>query len=1021
METLVRLLGPVAAELDGRRVDVGHAQQRAVLAVLAVEVGTPVTAEELIDRVWGETAPRRARDTVYSYMSRLRAISAGEKPWIVREGGGYVLNLDPSAVDMHRFGQLAQAARSSANRQAAELWTEAFALWRGDPFTDMDMPWLDAVARRLHAERAEAEADRMDVRLRLGEHGQLTPELTVLAEQNPLDERTTAQLMLALYRCGRQAEALEAYTRLRNGLVDQLGSEPGAQVRELHRGILAGDDALLAVPSSKESHRRQESQTETVPRVTGHVPQDVTDFVGRDEDLRQLDMLLDVDSGAGSGTTAVVAGAGGSGKTALAVRWAHSPRAMAAFPDGCLYVNLQGFSGQEPVSANEALGQLLWQLGVPGNQVPAGGDQARALCRRTLEGRRVLVILDNAVDAAQVRPLLATESPCLTLITSRDRLDGLAAREGAQRVFLDRLPAPEGAELARTLLDPKAVADDPEAVSKLAKACAQLPLAIRVAAAGFASAHPNTSLSEYVAELHQDRLGMLDAGGDEATAVTTVLAQSTARLRPEAMRMLCLLAVHPGPRLDVDTAAAVSDVAVPRARRLLRELCVANVLEQTDGTRYGMHDLLREHARDEAGRHDVDVAVAQSRLLQHYADQLSNDADVDWVRAELPALTACLQLSAVAGFGRYAMRLGDRLEMHGHSVPACEAYQAARGVFDSGSAEYLEATRGLGYSGASVGDPAVRAHLEEALRGFERLGDTHAAAKTIRAQAEHCRSLGELHSAARHNVRALELFREGGDREGEADTLSAVALDLHSAGKFAEAAEAGSESARIARETANVLIEAEARVSLGMTARSTGELAAARTQYQMGLELFRRIEDLEGQLRALHGIGQVAVLSGEPGEAITSFREALALSRELGDRRNEGFALHGLGEAALAAGDARQAQDSFAQAKRLCELVDDAVGEVFTSVGIAEAMLASGQAQAAADTCQSALDIVARCPTPLGEARARRGLGRALAALGRESEARHELVQAMQWCRQHGHHDAELVQKDLDALDSASN
>ncbi|MGH3648298.1 MAG: BTAD domain-containing putative transcriptional regulator, partial [Micromonosporaceae bacterium] len=446
-----QVLGPVTAYGERGPVALAAARQRTVLAALVIEPGAAVGFEQLIDRVWGDEPPRRARETMHAYLSRLRAALADAAgPALVRRAHSYTLEVPPEAVDLGRFRSLAQQARRVADDdRSAELWREALGLWRGAPLADLDSDWARGVATALETERLGAVLDRNDVLLRRGEHAELLPELTGYAAAHPLDERLAGQLMLALYRSGRQAAALAHYRSLMERLADELGSDPGPALRHLHQQILRQDPELAA--TTEVANRPQgdppfadQQRSDTTP---AQLPADIAGFTGRAEPLRQLDALLGpVGQPLPTVTITAIGGSAGIGKTALAVHWAH--RVADRFPDGQLYLNLRGFDpGGQAMSTAEALRNLLELLGVPPARIPTGVEAQAGLYRTRLAGTRTLVVLDNARDTEQVRPLIPGAPGSMVLVTSRDQLAGLAATEGAQLVRLDVLGDAEARQL----------------------------------------------------------------------------------------------------------------------------------------------------------------------------------------------------------------------------------------------------------------------------------------------------------------------------------------------------------------------------------------------------------------------------------------------------------------------------------------------------------------------------------------------------------------------------------------------
>jgi DNA-binding SARP family transcriptional activator len=632
------VLGPVEVWVDGRQADAGHARQRAVLAVLLLDAGRVVPLDVLIDRVWGEDPPRSVRNIVYGYVARLKAlIASGQDPGVSlsRCTGGYVLRAEAEHVDAGRFRRLvteAAAAAEDGERAAAALG-RAVALWRGPALAGLDSPWLNAMRATLELERSAAMLDLGDIRLRRGEHAALAGELTGQAAAAPADERLIGQLMLALYRCGRQAEALRWYEQTRRHLADELGTDPGPALAALHQQILRADRALAApaaaVPAAEPDARAALIRPPAAP-VPRELPADVSAFTGRAAELRRLDELTGGATRAGRASAAVisaVSGTAGVGKTALAVHWAH--RAAGMFPDGQLHVNLRGYDPAQPLTSAGALAVFLRALGVPDDDIPAGEDRRAASYRSLLAGKRMLVVIDNARTADQVRPLLPGTAACAVVVTSRDSLAGLVARDGAARVDLDLLPLDDAVGLLRELIGARADAE-PAAAAELAGQCSRLPLALRVAAE-LAAARPGIPLADLTCELadEQRRLDLLDADGDQRTAVRSVFSWSYRHLDTAVARAFRLTSRHPGPDFDSPAAAALTGCTVDQTRRALDTLARAHLVHPTGPDRYGMHDLLRAYGRRLADAEEGEQRVreALARLADHYVHAAAGASD----------------------------------------------------------------------------------------------------------------------------------------------------------------------------------------------------------------------------------------------------------------------------------------------------------------------------------------------------------------------------------------------------------
>ncbi|HET9140334.1 AfsR/SARP family transcriptional regulator, partial [Actinophytocola sp.] len=495
-----RLLGDVEAVIDGARVPVGYAQLRCVLAALLVEANRTVPVDQLVDRVWGDRRmPHRPRNALQHGVTLLRNALAGSPDvTITWRSPGYRLTADPATIDLHRFRDLLRQARSAPDDRAAALLAQALNQWRGEPFGGLDFGWLRSLREALHRQHLGARLDLTDIELRRGRHAEVVGELAEWVGRHPLDERLAGQYLTALCRTGAQAQALVHYENLRRQLAEQLGADPSAPLRELHTRILA-DDPVLAPPAGPGR---------VVPvAVPRQLPARPRQFVGRGRELTWLHSV----SGGGP-AIAVIGGAGGIGKTWLALCWAY--QALHRFPDGQLHVNLRGFDPSgEPLSPASALRGFLEALGVAPGAIPSDVDARAALYRSLVAGRRMLVLLDNARDAEQVVPLLPGGDTCTVLVTSRQRLTGLVVAHGARPVELEVLREREARELLAGQLGAARLAAEPGAATELLDFCAGLPLAISIVAARIA-VQPELSLAVLAGELRglHRQLDVLDTG-----------------------------------------------------------------------------------------------------------------------------------------------------------------------------------------------------------------------------------------------------------------------------------------------------------------------------------------------------------------------------------------------------------------------------------------------------------------------------------------------------------------------------
>jgi DNA-binding SARP family transcriptional activator len=952
--------------------------------MLAIRANQAVSRSELIDGMWGEDPPASAVNSVHVYVAGLRRVleprRARRAPGQVLSaaGPGYLLRLEPGQLDTAALdGHLAQARQHSAAADPAVLARSldaALGLWQGSALSGVPGPWADIERARLNELRLTAIEERIELTLALGDHHQVVAQLARLIREYPLRERFRGQLMVALYRCGRQAEALAEFAEARHVLAEELGIEPGPGLRRLQQQVLTADPAL-DVPAGASAAAG--ASADPTPR---ELPADVNAFTGRAVELAELDRLLTAGAhdAAGNGpetaaavVISAVAGSAGVGKTTLAVHWAH--RVRDAFPDGHLYVNLRGYDPGEPMAATDALAGFLRSLGVAAQDLPAGVDERAARYRSLLDGRRLLVVLDNAATVEQVSPLLPGTPSCVVVVTSRDSLAGLVARYGARRLDLDLLPATDAVTLLRVLVGARVDAD-PAVAATLAEQCARLPLALRVAAE-FAAARPGLTLAQLVSELagEQRRLDLLEAGGDPRTAVRTVFSWSYRHLSADAARAFRLIGLHPGPDLDVYAAAALTGATPEQASEVLDLLARAHLIRSGRPGRYGMHDLLRAYARHLAATEDAAIQdegqQALTRLFDYYlaAAGAAMDTAVPaqrnrrsgiappampippmdgpaaaeaWLDGERATLVAAAY-TAVRGWPGHAVRLSAILwryiENGGHYTDAVtvhtHALRAARQAGDLAAEAYALNALGIverrGHIRQAVG------HLQQALALFSAIGDRFGAACALTNLASCDWRQGRYAEAAAHRRQALALFREIGDRSGEARALRGIGLVECRRGRHRLAAGHFQESLVLYRELGDRSNEARALCHLGIVDGRLGCYPQAVGCLRQALGLFREIGDRSGAASALAGLGSVAGQRGQYPEAAGHFQRALTLFREIGDRTGQAEALNGLGEVLLAAGQPGQAHAQHAAALDLASRGGDKYEQARAHSGLA--------------------------------------------------------------------------------------
>ena len=927
MEMDFCLLGPLLVRRGGVVVPVSAGRQRALLAGLLLSAGRVVVVDELVEALWGSAVPPSARAGLQTYVMRLRRSLAGAGPSrITAVPGGYLIRVGAGELDVDRFeSALAagrEAIRAGSYAVAAAGLRAALALWRGQPLSGVPSEMLALrEVPRLAEMRLQALEARIDADLRLGCHADVIVELRQLAAAEPLREHLHALLMLALYRDGQQAGALAAYQGARAVLVGELGAEPGPGLRRLQQQILAADPALAgpgpAGVTGGPAGRAGLRGGVVVPRQLPGAA--AAHFAGRAAELAVLDGLLDQAAGAG-GTVVIsaIAGTAGIGKTVLAVHWAH--RVAGRFPDGQLHVNLLGFGpAGAPVTPAEAIRCFLDGLQVPPERIPAGLDAQAGLYRSLLAGRRMLIVLDNARDPEQVRPLLPGGPGCLVLVTSRNQLTGLAAADGAHLITLDVMTEPEARELLARRLDPGRVAGQAAAVTELAGLCARLPLALSIAAAR-AAARPGLPLAALAAELRdtRTRLDALDTG-DAVTDVRTVFSWSCQQLTWPAARMFRLLGVHPGPDITAPAAASLAGVPVPQARQALAELARAHLTTEHAPGRYACHDLLRAYAAEQAASRDSDTsrraatrrvldhylhtACAAARLLAPYRDQITvalpqpgvrpeelagRQQALDWFQAERQVLLAAISQAADGGFGAHAWQLpwaaAAFFSWRGYWPELAATQQialaAARQLGDQ--AGQAHAHRNLGQAQTRLGAYAdASSHLSAALELFRQLGNGTAQARAHFDLGHVAELQGRIHDAFSHLEQSLQLYREAGHRSGEANVLNAVGWCYARLGGSQEALDYCELAVALHRELGDRHGEAVALDSLGYAHHHLGHYAEAIAYCQQAVVANGEAGDLCGRAEILAHLGDAHQAAGDSVAARSAWRQAMAILDDL--------------------------------------------------------------------------------------------------------------------------------------------
>lgn len=968
------LLGPLlVVDDEGRARAVPAPKQRALLAALLVRANTTVPRDDLVAAVWGAEAPPTALPALRTYAARLRRILGGAGVRIVGDSAGYRVEIrEPAELDVCEAEALLRAARAATeraeHRAAALLLRQATGLWRGSPLADVpsDVLRRDELAR-LEELRLRVLEARIDADLRGGRTEDVEDavgELRALVAAHPLRERAHYQLMLALYTADRRGEALAAYAAVRRVLRDELGVEPGPRLAELHRRVLAvlpatdEPEGRAAVPAPAPAPAPAPRAAPAV--VPAELPPDIADFTGRWSLVKVVEKILAPATGRDGATAlpvAVLAGPGGIGKTTLAVHAAH--RLRGGFPDGQMFVGLRG-TGTDPARPEAVLARLLRGLGVPERSVPADGEERAALYRSTLAGRGVLLVLDDAADAAQVRPLLPGNPRCAVIVTCRGRLAGL---DGVSTVEAGVLDPEEADDLFRRVAGEQRAQADEAATTVVLAACAGLPLAIRLAAARLAS-RPDWS-TRTLADRLADERQRLDELRVEDRAVRAGFAVSYASLPPgdprtgtDPARTFRLLGLAPVADFGLSAAAAMlrrhedaghADTDTDAAGEDLGVLVDVHLLESTGAGRYRFHDLLRLYAAERAAA--VDGTAARAAALRGLTD---------WY----------LHAAAAAANVRYPAERhrGPRLAPTEVAVPDIADDAAAAAWFD------LESANLAGVAASAAANGLHRQVVDLALVASRHLYVTGA---TADAEALHARGLAA--------ARVLH------DRPAEARCLQALGLlDARTAHDLPKSVEMLTRAAAIHRACGGTADEGVVLGNLGILLWQLGRYAEAAESHRRSLAIARSVGHRTSEGNALGNLGIVCARLGRHAEALEYLDQSLAVHRETGNRPSEVVVLISSGVTCLRLGRYERSAELLEEGRRLARAIGDRHNESAALRAFGMLRAATGHEQEALRHFREALAFAAEAEVTELEAEIRNGLGEVLRRLGDPQGARRE-------------------------------
>ncbi|HEU0089223.1 MAG TPA: BTAD domain-containing putative transcriptional regulator [Pseudonocardiaceae bacterium] len=961
-----RVLGPVQVLEGQRAIPVPAGRVRSLLAVLLLRANQVVTVQELVGQLWDESPPAHPRAAIQTYIGRLRQAVGGRL--IQTTPSGYQIELDPAQLDLTRFRRLVEQADQVADpaRQAG-LLGQALELWRGQPLADVSSePVLREEVPRLVEERLHAVEQLLDARLRRGEHAQVVAPLTSLTQEHPLRERCWAQLMLALYRCGRQADALAAYQAISRLLADELGIDPGEELQHLRQAILTGEAQFTAAPTETAS-REQYWATQC------QLPLDVADFVGRDTATAEILNLVRTPVPRPAVLIVAISGPPGVGKSALAIRAAHALR--SDLPDGQWYLRLNGASGR-PRSPAELLDNLLRNAGVEPTAIPADVSPRAALFRARVADRRLLMVLDDATDTAQVEQLLPGTPGCVVIVTSRSDLGGLIATHGARRLAVTELAAHEANELLIRMLGARRVQAEPAAAADIARLCGYLPLALRIAAANLAG-RPSVSLAHYAAGLGgTDRLDKLVCTDDAQVAVRAAFALSYAALTAPLQHAFRLLGWVPGPDFDKYAIAALLGVTDQYAEDVLDRLTAANLVERRGAHRYGLHDLIRLYATERATTDEPKAArePARRRLLDWYLHTAKAAVTAMHAAVKPPVLPEPGATVRPRSFGtdRDALAWLDQERSNlvaaiSEAAASARSSHAAllagvlRSYFDSGC-HFDEWSTALsaGLRAAEHADPLNRIRLHndqgvlhwregrypDAIADFNSGLTVGVESGTRDLEGRILNNLGAVHNellmpneAAHYLDRALDALRSfaADDQATQSIILANLGNTYSNLGKFDLALHYTNESLAIAREDGarRWYGEGFALEVLGEAYLWLGELEPAHEHLTRALEIFQKHGFRTEEGYVLDVLSAVHRAAGRNALALDCGHIVLDIFQEIGNRRHIANAHNSIGASLYQLNHPGKALEHFSTARGLIDDLNHHKGRIVALTGLA--------------------------------------------------------------------------------------
>ncbi|MFE3559190.1 BTAD domain-containing putative transcriptional regulator [Streptomyces sp. NPDC059193] len=928
----ISVLGPLRAWRGGRELDTGPAQRRAVLAALALRAGRVVTIQDLLEGIWEGDPPANAAGALRNHVYRLRTALENDpqRPEIlVSSAGGYVLHLEGTALDAVRCEKLAaqavHALGAGDSESAARLLGETLELWHGTPLTGVPGSYAERQRNRLIEIKLGLYEKQMSLALERGRHAEAAAQLSDLAAEHPLREGLRALQMLALYRSGRQGEALAAYDRTRRLLADELGIDPGTDLTRLHQRILRSDPGLLQAEERVAARPQNVAATRHAAPVDmmapAQLPPDVPDFTGRNEAVVHLGRHLTHNAGSPrtAATVCVVHGMGGIGKTTVAVHAAHTAREH--FPDGQLYVDLRGAS-REPADPKQIQESFLRALGIAPGNIPADPVERTALYRSRLAGRRVLIVLDNAVNADQVSPLLPGTADCATLITSRTPLSGLAV---TSRTALEPFSEDEALALLERITSPARHAREPQAARSLVHACGLLPLAVRIAASRLA-ARPRWTIEALAARLTDNsrRLGELQAGGLAVEAAFELGYGSLSSAEARAFRVLAMPEVA---ELTPGCAASLLDTTEQKAEDVMESLATAGLLDAVDPGRYRFHDLLRLFARHRVLQTDpaAERQAALSRLASYH----------------LAGMSAALRVV------RPDSRLADAMDPGNPGGP--------RFTNRSGAQQWVitELPSILGVAGQIAHHPTRPISTD----------DVRSLGRTLMLLMPFAMPFNDLHvawgSLAPLGHALLDKAKEDDYGPGVIAACAVLAVSYASTGEHTQAQDFARRGYMATQPDDRIVRHRIAYLRGTVTAMDANALDDAVTHFTEAAELCRALGEAAFEAQCLLGVGTTRLAQGNPGEALRYCRQALTLSQTAGGALNRVLALRNIGQSLHELGHYTDAIEHYTGALAFCDAEELPSQRAHTLLGLARAHFGAGRLADARSAADQALPKLA--------------------------------------------------------------